>query len=90
MWAAAPKMAADILGFVGPFASQYIIKWLEDPDADYAVGFYWAFALFAAPFLQTIFTNQYFKIAFNTGMHVRGERTIRHAQLGGRASGMHV
>jgi len=71
MWAAAPKLAADLLGFVGPFASMYIIEWLEDTEAPPETGFYWAFALFVAPFLQTICTNQYFKIAFNTGMHVR-------------------
>jgi len=71
MWAAAPKLAADLLGFVGPLASMYIIEWLEDEEAPPSTGFYWAAALFMAPFLQTLCTNQYFKIAFNTGMHVR-------------------
>ena len=77
LWAAAPKLAADLLGFVGPFASQYIIEWLETPEAPYWIGFAWAFALLLAPFLQTVFVNQYFLIAFNTGMHVRAPASAR-------------
>ena len=68
--AAIPKFIQDLLGFVGPFASSYIIEWLDDPNAAYYVGFMWALALFFGPFLQTVFVNQYFALTFNTGMHV--------------------
>ena len=72
-----PKFIQDLLGFVGPFASQYIIEWLSDADAPYYVGFAWALALFFGPFLQTMFVNQYFTLTFNTGMHVRRVHRLR-------------
>ena len=68
--AAIPKLLQDLLGFVGPFASTYIIEWLS-MESPFWIGLVWAFALLLAPFLQTVFVNTYFKITFNTGMHVR-------------------
>ena len=55
---------------MGPFASTYIIEWLS-MESPFWIGLVWAFALLLAPFLQTVFVNTYFKITFNTGMHVR-------------------
>ena len=34
-------------------------------------GYIYAVLLFVAPFLQTVFVNQYFYLTFNTGMQVR-------------------
>jgi hypothetical protein len=69
--AGVPKLVQDLLGFVGPFASQYIIEWLEIDGAPFYVGAVWAVALFLGPFLQSVFVNQYFAMTFNTGMQVR-------------------
>ena len=65
------KLVQDILGFVPPFLLNYVISFLQNPDAPGWQGYMYAVAMLVSATVQSIFLHQYFQRITMTGLQLR-------------------